>query len=305
MANLPRLADGDDLLAAGDRRGETGAAVGDAAEEGGEGIEVALAVDLEGMLVALRALEAHAQEELADEGHDLVGGAAIAKDRRGAVPPGAPRRRQQPADKLVVGEILPEAVAKEGVEGEGRLDADAVGIGAEEIGPLVGLEVGILRAVQKRRHKLLALGRIGIGKIGAGLVGRGEAADEIEARAPQERALRGLLAGEDVHRGELLPHRLVERRGAGEGSDRGGVDAPRRDDTCAPGGDAADIAGHDRPLTGKGPRTDLAVGGIEDGRLAGMPGARGGDVARRAVGVVGGDGQVETFARGKRPGRGR
>jgi hypothetical protein len=43
------------------------------------------------------------------------------------------------------------------------------------------LEVGILRAVQKRRHELLALRWIGIGKIRAGLVGRGEAAYEIEA----------------------------------------------------------------------------------------------------------------------------
>ena len=305
MADLPRLADGDDLLAARNRRGETGTAVGDAAEEGGEGIEVTLAIDLEGMLVALRALEAHAQEELADEGHDLVGGAPVAEDRRGAVAPGAPRRRQQAADKLVVGEILPEDIAEEGVEGEGRLDADAVGIGAEEIGPLVGLEVGILRAVQKRRHELFSLRRIGIGKIGAGFVGSGEAADEIEARAPQERALRCLLAGEDVHRGELPPHRLIERRGPGEGGDRGRIDAPRRNDSRAPRGDGADIAGHDRPLAGKGPGADSCIGGIEDGRFAGMPGARGGDVARRAVGVVGGDGQVERFTGGEGTRRGR
>ena len=36
-----------------------------------------------------------------------------------------------------------------------------------------------------------------------------------------------------------------------------------------------------------------------------MPGARGGDVARRAVGVVGGDLQLERFAGGQRPRRGR
>ena len=94
MADLPRLADGHNLLAAGDRRGETGAAVGDAAEESGERIEVTLAIDLEGMLMALRTLQAHPQEKLADEGHDLVGGAAVAEDGCGAVAPRAPRRRQ-------------------------------------------------------------------------------------------------------------------------------------------------------------------------------------------------------------------
>ena len=56
-----------------------------AAEERGEAVEVVLAPDLERMMVALRAVEPDAEEELADHRGDLVRLAAVAEQHRRAV----------------------------------------------------------------------------------------------------------------------------------------------------------------------------------------------------------------------------
>ena len=57
----------------------------DAGEEGGEAVEVVLAPDLERMMVALRAFEPHAEEELADHRRHLGRLAAVAEEHGRAV----------------------------------------------------------------------------------------------------------------------------------------------------------------------------------------------------------------------------
>ena len=166
----------------------------DPGEVGGQAVEVVLAPDLERMMMALGAFQPDAEEQLADDRRDLVGRAAIAKERGRAVAPGAPLGRDQLADELVVGHVLAKRVANPGVEGHGRLDAHAIGIGPQQVGPLVGPEVGVLGPIEQRVDQLLALGRRRAGQKRAGFVGGRQAADHVEIGAPQKGRIRGRLA---------------------------------------------------------------------------------------------------------------
>src|SRR5205807_1526087 len=131
----------DNLFAAGDRRRQAGALAADPGEVAGEAVEVVLAPDLERVVVTAGAVEPDAEEELADHRGDLVRLAAVAEDDGGAVAEGAAAGGEELAHELVVGQVLPEGVAQPGVQVVDRLDADAVGVGPQQVGPLVGPEV--------------------------------------------------------------------------------------------------------------------------------------------------------------------
>ena len=61
----------------------------------------------------------------------------------------APLRGDDLADELVVGHVAAERVADPGVEVQDRLDPHAVGIGPEQVDPLVGPVVGVLGPLEQ------------------------------------------------------------------------------------------------------------------------------------------------------------
>ena len=130
--------------------GDGGGFAADLAEEGGHLIILGLRPALEGMVMALRTLHAHAQEELR---HilDLCGGffdafipsnGWIRNDGAGA--------GEDLADELVVRRVREQIVTHPRVEGE--VCGDVGGLGAlvlEQCGPLVGEEVGVIGRVDE------------------------------------------------------------------------------------------------------------------------------------------------------------
>src|SRR5207249_1287447 len=99
-AGARAVAEVDDFLAAGDRGRDALPLAADAAEERGEAVEVVLAPHLERVVVAPRAVEPHAEEELADHRGQLVGLAAVAVEHRGPVGPRAAAGGDDLADEL-------------------------------------------------------------------------------------------------------------------------------------------------------------------------------------------------------------
>src|SRR5262249_15710904 len=101
----------DDLLAAGDRWRHARTFAADAGEVGGETVEIILAPDLEGMMMALRRFEANAEEQLADHRRDFRRLAPVAEHGHGTVAEGAALGRDDFTDELIVGLVLAERIA--------------------------------------------------------------------------------------------------------------------------------------------------------------------------------------------------
>src|SRR5207244_13455099 len=99
----------DRLLAARDGGRDARPLPPDPPEERGEAVEVVLAPHLERVVVALRTVEPHAEEELAHHRGQLVRLPAVAVEHRGPVGPGAAAGGDDLADELVVGLVAAEA----------------------------------------------------------------------------------------------------------------------------------------------------------------------------------------------------
>lgn len=145
MFDLPGFPDEDDFFATGNGWGESGTFEANLLKEGGEGVEILLAIDFERMLVAFGALQPNAKEELAGDGYQFIGFTAIAKHGDRSVSPGASLSGKKIAYPNIVGEVSSEDVAKPLIEAEGRFDTDAIGVWTEQVRPFIGPEVGILR----------------------------------------------------------------------------------------------------------------------------------------------------------------
>ena len=128
MLHASRLRGQDHLFAARDRRRQSRPLMAHASKVGGETKEILLSPLLERMVMALGALQANAEKQLADHGRNLVRLAPIAEHGRRAVPPGAALSRHQLADELIVWLVLAKAVANPMVVIQHRLDADSVRI---------------------------------------------------------------------------------------------------------------------------------------------------------------------------------
>ena len=109
----------------------------------------------------------------------------------GAVAERAALRGQQLADELVVGHVAAEGVAEPGVEVVNRLDADAVRIRPQQVGPLVRPVVGILGPLQQAIDQLRSLVRRSVGKERPCFIRRRQPADHVEVRSAQERRVAG------------------------------------------------------------------------------------------------------------------
>ena len=102
----PARREPDELGLAGDRGGDALALALELAEERGELVEVVLAPLLVRVVVALGALDPHAQEELADDRRDVRRLAAVAEQDDRAVAVRAPLGGEDLADELVVRLVL-------------------------------------------------------------------------------------------------------------------------------------------------------------------------------------------------------
>src|SRR3990172_9058375 len=132
------------------------------------------------MVMALGTLQANAKKELADRCTNLNRIGTITKDDGGTVAPRAPLRRQQLADELAVRFVRPKRLAEPSVQRPDSLHAHAIRIGPQQVGPLVGPEVGVLRTIEQLVDQPLALVQTGVGEEGSRFLGSRQPADRAQ-----------------------------------------------------------------------------------------------------------------------------
>ena len=145
----------------------------DAREVRGQLVVLVLSPFLERVVVALVAVEAHAEEQLGRVLHDRVGGAqhlVVARGRAGDV---GSLGGQHVADELVVGLVLGDGLADVGAEGPRPRLAQELAVHLEQVGPFVGPMLDEVLAADEGIDELLALGpgRRRVGEEGLGLGG--------------------------------------------------------------------------------------------------------------------------------------
>src|SRR5262249_39663381 len=115
----------------------------------------------------------------------------------------------QLTDKLVVGLVGGDAVAQPAVEAPSSLIAQVFELDLEQIAPLHGPEIGILRSCQKGVDHVGALVGTLVGEEGTLLLGRRRQADHIVIDAPQKLRLAAQLGRQNLRLLELLENVLV------------------------------------------------------------------------------------------------
>ena len=210
MFHLATFAGEDHLFAAGDWRGNTRSLAADLREVSGEGVELVLPINLERMMVATRAIEPNAEEDLAHHRRQFGRLTAVAEEHRRSIAEGASLRGQQFAHELVVRLVFAERFAQIGIEIVNRFDARVIRIRPQQIGPLVRPEVGVLGALQQGVDQPLALIAARVGNKCANVIGIRQSADHVNVRAPQERRFRSHSGGRQVQLLELVPDVAVD-----------------------------------------------------------------------------------------------
>ena len=147
--------------------GDRGRLATDLAEESGEVVILRLAPALEGVVVALRALHAHAEKELRHvfQLRRRLLHALVPRDRR--VRHDGARGGQDLAHDLVVVRVGQQAVAHPGVKGEiGRDVGGRIALVFQQGGPLVCEVIGVIGAVEQGFNGAITLVRLLAGKEG-------------------------------------------------------------------------------------------------------------------------------------------
>lgn len=298
MFDLTAFLDEDDFLATRDGRGESGPFEANLLKESGEGVEVFLAIDFEGMLVAFGAFQSNAEEELAGDGHKFIWFTAIAEHGDCSMSPGATLSGQEITDPNIVRKVLSKDVAKPLIEAEGRFDTDAIGIGPEQVRPFVSPEVGIFWLAKKMIDELLLALRILVLEEGSAFFGSGRSTDAVEVGSSQKAFGWSGLAWEDVKMLEFLENRVIDKVGAGKVLVGLGGDGIGLRNGGAPRNDFSHVAGHDGGFAGElaCAKGTVVIDG-DDGGFIGHEGGGMGDIALRAVAVLGEDLQGERFIR--------
>ena len=155
-------------------------------EEGGEAVVIILGPALEGVVVALGALDPHSQEEL---GRRLDGGLRVAADPvivGGRVGEGRAVGGQQRADELIHRHVPLECSADPAVEHVSPLGLDQPAVGAEDVGELESPEVVELGPVEQPVDHLVAAIGLGRGEERLNLPGRGQDADRVQVDPADE-----------------------------------------------------------------------------------------------------------------------
>ncbi len=151
--------------------------------------------------------------------------------------------------------------------------------------------VGVLGRSSRLSTSFARFCGVGIGQEGAGLVGGGQAADDVEMGATQERGVVGRFRRSDAQLLELLPDQAVDEVLAREAGRRTRAGRACLGDGDVAGGELVSEAGGDGGLAGDGSGLDQSVVNAGHGALVRLVGGQGGDVLGRAVGEVGGDGR--------------
>jgi hypothetical protein len=267
---------------------DDGAGFEEAAEEGGHAPELVLAPVFVGVVVALGAIEAAAEEDAdlfrhdVGRGADLVVGDEVAGG--GAVTFGG----EAFAGDFVVGAIggdviadpLPVFLAELGGEAVGE-DGDA-----EDVGEAERPVIGEFRGGDEGVDEFLAFLGVAEGQEFADAFGGREGAGEVETDAAEELGVGGDVGGEDVDFAELGEDGVVDEIGAGDGGVVGDGGADDADGGAGeePGGadedgGFAEAFAFDDAIGGDG--SDFAVIGTEEDLI--------GVVFGVAVGELGGD----------------
>ena len=145
------------LDACGDRRGQTRPLLLHRTEVSGQLVEIVLTPFLVRMVVALGTFKPGAQEQLAELCGQFRRIPTVAVNHGRPCPVVRPFGHKNISNKLVIRPISPERFAQPLIEQEYALHAHPIGIGPQEIGPLVGPVIGIGRMLQNRADEPLTL----------------------------------------------------------------------------------------------------------------------------------------------------
>ena len=240
------------------------------------------------MIVALVAVEAHAQEGLGNVlGHlaRITQGPQVVA---GGILEGAAAGKNEIAHHLVVGPVGGELILDPAAEHPHALLAKVLRIALEQIGKLVGPESAKgLRADQDVDECIaLGLGGPGIGQEGAHAFGRGRLPGEVEGNAADEFRVGAALGGIDPGPLKLAIDVTIDLTALGHGGElKAGAIAHHHH---LAGGVQPLVANQHRHLT---PSQRGERGVLHQGHLLIVAGENGltGDVARGAVGIGGHD----------------
>ena len=242
---------------------------------------------LEGMVVALVAVEPHAQKEV---GRVFHGGCRIAERLEvggGRVLPVGAGGGEDVAGKLVIGRVGGDLVADPLPQAVCALGAEELRVHLQQVGPLVGPVLDERIARQEPAHEFMPLraGVAGIGEEGPHVCRRRRQAGEVERDPPQEVGIGAEQGRFDLHGLPLGGHEVVDRAPrfslrrcearavAHHGERHGNVGAL--------------VAGEDRRLAP--PERRDKPGAIRGGDLqvAALQEGLAGDIPRGAVGILG------------------
>src|SRR5262245_29678238 len=110
---------------------------------------------------------------------------------------------------MIIGHVLGNSLANPGVERKCALGAASfiAALDAENVGPLIGEEITVLRRLQKLIDKLVALLRIIVGEKSSYLIGRRQRAGYVERHAANELFVGAQIGGHDA---QFLPFLVRE-----------------------------------------------------------------------------------------------
>src|SRR5439155_17712532 len=127
-------------------------------EECGEVIKVVLAPLLVRVMMATGAFETRAEEELAEQRGQVSRLAAVTINDRGTIAMVRALGKEDFTHELVVRLVLPETLPQPLVESEHAFHADAIGVGAQQIAPLVRPVIGVLGSREEAVNQCAACG---------------------------------------------------------------------------------------------------------------------------------------------------
>ncbi len=237
-------------------------------------------------MVALGALDAHAQEDLAERPAHLLRRRQRLVDGGGPLVGSAAAGRQDVAGKLVVGAVRRELLPQPAGHGHRPGRRDGVAIDAQQVGPTHGPVVGVFGSLKELIDQPGPFVGARVGQEGPRLGHGRQRADRVEEDTAQEGGVVGQFAGRNAQAGQVVPGQAVDEIGLrrtrelhtrpGEGHAADG-DMPQVADQD--GGLAGDIA----PLNPaahvhRGDRSGVGIVlGIEGDTVAGAIGPKGRD----------------------------
>jgi hypothetical protein len=187
----------------------------DAREERGELVEVFTLPAIVGMIVALGALDLHAEEDAGDLGGRLLGAAFLGHDDCGrAVLADIARGGDELLGDVVPGDVLVQAIAEIRFQGVGRDEGPLFDAAIEDhVAPVAGPVEAVLRVGKQFADQSGALvGRL-IEREGDDVLWRRNVADDVEPCPPEEGGVVAPRGDGDALDQDFLGERFVDLPG--------------------------------------------------------------------------------------------